>query len=277
MDKFESVRLKSSEDFLRDVGITLDNFLDIAQKISNYIKVQKEKRPMTKRGLKPRMSIENQLLLTIYYMRHYITYIRLGEEFNISESYANKIFHKITDILIKILKLKSRNELLNSELGTLLIDASEQPIERPKNKQKNYYSGTKKRHTVKIQLVVSLTGLVILSVICCKGSVHDFKLLKDSRLPIHPEITKTLDSGYQGIAKIYKNCEIPIKSTKKRPLSREDKKHNRKLAKQRIFVENVIRRIKIFRICKEIYRGKHKNYGKIWNIIAGFVNLRYSI
>ncbi|MCD4818807.1 MAG: transposase family protein [Candidatus Cloacimonetes bacterium] len=143
MDKLESVRQKSPEDFLRDIGFPLDIFWDIAQKVSNYIKDQKEKRPITKRGLKARMSIENKLLLTIYYMRHYMTFARLGEEFNISESYANKIFHKITDILVKILKLKSRNELLNSELGTLLIDASEQPIERPQNKQKKYYSGKK--------------------------------------------------------------------------------------------------------------------------------------
>ena len=73
----------------------------------------------------------------------------------------------------------------------------------------------KKRHTVKIQLVVSLTGLVISSVICCKGSVYDFKLLKDSKLPLHPNIAKALDSRYQGIAKIYQNCEIPIKNHKK--------------------------------------------------------------
>ena len=143
MDKFTNVSQDSPEDFLRDIGIPLDTFLDISKKISNYISDQKEKRPITKRGLKPRMSIENKLLLTIYYMRHYMTFIRLGKEFNISESYANKIFHKITNILIKILKLKNRNELLNGDLGTLLIDASEQPIERPKNKQKQYYSGKK--------------------------------------------------------------------------------------------------------------------------------------
>ena len=143
MDKFESIRHKNPEDFLRDIGIPLDIFLNLSQRIGNYIRDQKEKRPMTKRGLKPQISIENKLLLTIYYMRHYMTFSRLGEEFKISESYANKIFHKITDILIKILKLKSRNDLLSSDIGTLLIDASEQPIERPKNKQKKYYSGKK--------------------------------------------------------------------------------------------------------------------------------------
>ena len=49
------------------------------------------------------------------------------------------------------------------------------------------------------------------------------------------------------------------------------------LSKQRILVENVIRRCKIFRITKEIYRGKHKNYGRTWNLIAGLVNFRYVI
>jgi len=24
-----------------------------------------------------------------------------------------------------------------------------------------------------------------------------------------------------------------------------------------------------------LYRGKHKNHGKVWNLIAGLVNLRY--
>ena len=89
-------------------------------------------------------------------------------------------------------------------------------------------------------------------------------------------IKKSLDSGCQGVIKIYQNCEISIKSTKKKPLIKEDRKHNTKLARKRIFIENVIRRIKIFRISKETYRGKHKNYGKIWNIVAALVNLRYT-
>ena len=143
MSKFEKVKQKKPKEFLRDVGIPLQVFISIVQKIEAYIKEQKEKEPMSKRGLKSKMSIEDMLLLTLYYMRHYPTFIKLGEDFNISESYANKIFHRIINILVKILKLKSRNELLNSDLAAIIIDATEQPIERPEKKQKKYYSGKK--------------------------------------------------------------------------------------------------------------------------------------
>lgn len=143
MSKFENVKQKNPSLFLRDVGISLEIFLSLVKKIDDFIKKQKEKKPMTRRGLKPKMSIEDKLLLTIYYLRHYGTFIKLGEEFQISESYANKTFHKITNILIKVLKLKNRNDLLNRDLGDVLIDATEQPIERPKKNQKKYYSGKK--------------------------------------------------------------------------------------------------------------------------------------
>ena len=116
----------------------------------------------------------------------------------------------------------------------------------------------------------------VISIFCGKGAVHDFKLLENSKLPIHPDIIKFFDSGYQGVAKIYQNCVIPIKCSKNKPLTKEDKKHNMILSRIRIFIEHVIRRIKIFRITKETYRGKHKNYGKIWNIVAALVNLRYA-
>jgi hypothetical protein len=120
-------------------------------------------------------------------------------------------------------------------------------------------------------------SLQILSVICRKGAVHDFKILKESRLPIHRDIEKLGDACYQGIQRIYENSLIPIKKTKNKPLTKEDKQCNRQLAKIRIKIEHVNRRCKIFRIVKETYRGKHKNYGKIWNVVAALVNLRYDV
>ncbi len=83
-----------------------------------------------------------------------------------------------------------------------------------------------------------------------------------------------VDSGYQGIDKIHKNSWFPFKKSKQKTLSKEQKKDNKSLSELRIFVENINRCCKIFRATKETYRGKHKNYGKVWNVVAALVNLR---
>ena len=118
--------------------------------------------------------------------------------------------------------------------------------------------------------------LEIVSVICRKGSVHDYTILKESRPAISPETEKLADSGYQGIAKLYANSSTPIKEYRSKPLTREAKQFNRQLATRRIGIEHIVRWCKIFRITKDIYRGKHRNYGKTWNVIAAIVNLRHS-
>lgn len=111
--------------------------------------------------------------------------------------------------------------------------------------------------------------------ICRKGAIHDFRILKESRLALALDSDKLADAGYQGLDKLYENSQTPVKKTKNRPLTDEDKAYNRALAQKRIRIEHVNRRCKIFRITKETYRGKHKNYSKTWNVIAALVNLRY--
>lgn len=87
---------------------------------------------------------------------------------------------------------------------------------------------------------------------------------------------KLFDSGYQGVQKLYKNVYLPIKKMKNKKLSREEREDNRLLAKLRVGIEHINRYCKIFRIVSSRYRGKHQNYGLVWNIIAGLVNLRYA-
>ena len=138
---------QSDKEFKRDTGISSSDFIYILSLVKNYIEEDFKRYPNKKKGLKPSLSIEDRLLLTLYYLRHYPTFKNLGDCFNISESYANKIYHYILSILVQVVHVKSKAELLNSDnLDTIVIDVSEQPIERPVKKQKQYYSGKKKPH-----------------------------------------------------------------------------------------------------------------------------------
>ena len=211
-----------------------------------------------------------------FYLRRYPTFIELGEQFGISESYSHKIYHCISTILVKLKNIPNRKNLLEDNLSKILIDVTEQQVERPLKNQKQFYSGKKKKHTIKVQLIICAISLKIISVRCKKGSVHDFKIFKNSKLSIAKQVLILADSGYQGIEKIYANSKTPHKKTKKNPLRIDKKNENKELSKQRIPVEHINRRCKIFRITKEVYRGKHKNYSKVWNIVSGIVNIRYA-
>lgn len=123
--------------------------------------------------------------------------------------------------------------------------------------------------------MVSTTASTILCVNLDKGSVHDFKIFKNSQLDIPDSLEVCVDLGYQGIDKVIKNVSIPDKKPRNGTLTQDQKNKNTEKSRKRIFVEHVNRFCKIFRIVKEVYRGKHRNIGKTWNVIAGLVNLRY--
>ena len=104
------------------------------------------------------------------------------------------------------------------------------------------------------------------------GKVHDFKIWKESQIGIGKKIELLADKGYQGIKKIHENSRIPFKKTKGKSLSKDQKKFNRQLAKERIVVEHVHRRLKIFRILSSRYRNRIKRFGLRLNLIAGIYN-----
>lgn len=124
-------------------------------------------------------------------------------------------------------------------------------------------------------LVCFLTGL-ILSVRCARGTTHDFQILKNSDLEINPDAQIKTDKGFLGIKRLFPNAELPVKASKYHPLTKEQKQFNRQLASQRTLIEHRNRECKIFRICKDRYRGKHKNYEKTWKLVSAIVNLKLS-
>ena len=100
-------------------------------------------------------------------------------------------------------------------------------------------------------------------------------MFKESLVGILPEeITARLDSGYQGVAEYLPNAIIPIKGRKKHELTDEEKEFNTSHSKKRIFIEHVNRELKIFRICKEVYRNKGKRGLLRVRLIASLYNHR---
>jgi hypothetical protein len=80
------------------------------------------------------------------------------------------------------------------------------------------------------------------------------------------------DSGFVGIVKLQSNSLLPIKRTKKRPLSKQDKYYNRVIAKLRAVNEHIFGRIKRFRILSERYRNRRKRFALRFNLVVGIFN-----
>ena len=140
-------------------------------------------------------------------------------------------------------------------------------------KQRKYYSGKKKRHGLKTQVAVDIEGK-ILAIKIDKGRTHDFRLFKESKFDRKVKNREVLaDSGYQGIVQLCPKAKIPKKKTKTLPLTKEEKKENRKHASQRIIVEQINAKIKVFKITKYPYRNRRKRFGLRMNLICAIINL----
>jgi len=143
MSLYERYKMKKPAEFTRLVGINYGAFQIILEKLNLQIARFKAEKPIRQRGRKSSLSIEDQLLLTLIYLRQYHTFLQLGEMFSISESYANKRYEFISSQLLKVLDVPNQKTLEKEDL-TVLMDVTEQPVERPVKQQKQYYSGKKR-------------------------------------------------------------------------------------------------------------------------------------
>jgi IS5 family transposase len=105
-----------------------------------------------------------------------------------------------------------------------------------------------------------------------RGKIHDFQLFRKSRSRLHPQVPLSADLAYKGIHKLHGKSEVPHRRCKNKPLSPEQKAHNRRLSSRRVSVEHVIRKLKVFRILAERYRNRRKRFGLRVHLIAGIVN-----
>jgi hypothetical protein len=288
---------KKPKIFRMFTGLSIEEFDRLYQMIGDrYEEYEKKRlnREDRKKGIgqgrKFKLGLIDRLLMLLIYYRLYITYTLTGFLFNLDQSniYRNikhleplvkeciplpKRVHKVTK------RIEGMEELLKyfPEMKAFL-DATEQEIPRPKNKRrrKSYYSGKKKRHTVKTQIITNKNGLIIHITGHVHGRKHDYDLFKKKHPPIPKDVEINADLGYQGIEKDfpYLKCKMPIKRKRGKVLEKKDKRYNKKISKTRIVIEHVIGRLKKFRIMGNEFRNKLRRYDDMTSIVSGLINLK---
>ena len=104
---------------MRQVGISEEQFSFLLKRLEQEIEKDLQNNKMKKRGVPSKvMTTELKLLLTLGYPRRYSTFINLGATFGISESYANKIFHKTINYMLRFIHPKKTNELSLDDVCT---------------------------------------------------------------------------------------------------------------------------------------------------------------
>ena len=105
------------------------------------------------------------------------------------------------------------------------------------------------------------------------GSKHDFQLFKEDDSNLAQHIRILADAGYQGLAELHENCQIPFKKSKYHALTKREKRRNRALARRRILIEHIFRKLKVFHILSERYRNRRKRFALRFSLIAALYNL----
>lgn len=100
-----------------------------------------------KRGGHRRLTREDMLLMTLEYYKEYRTLECIGASYGLKKPNVGKTIKWVEEALIKSgeFRLPGKKKLVQSdiEFEVIVVDTTETPIQRPKNKQRQYYSGKK--------------------------------------------------------------------------------------------------------------------------------------
>lgn len=240
-------------------------------------------------GRKPALqTIADKLLFIMYYFKTYPLQEIIGFEFGMGQAQACEWVHTLSAILKQgLASLKQLPERAPTQLTAQLaksgetkfaIDGTERKIQRPKddNEQTKYYSGKKRTHTVKNDVIVTLKGRGVKYLSQTYEGKKNDKKICDEEQPTFPSgSTLYQDAGFQGYAPAGVKTLQPKKKPRGRELSATDKQRNHRISQVRVVVEHVIAGVKRCRIVKDILRNtKDKFDDLVMEIACGLHNFR---
>lgn len=227
---------------------------------------------------------EQKLFFILFYMKCYPTYDLAGLFFGVDKAQCFRWMQQLKKKLEKALgrewvlpkrRISSMEEFIQlfPEAKEIIIDGTERPVQRPgdKQKQKQRYSGKKKRHTQKNILITNRKKEIRVLTPTRNGREHDYTLLKKSKLPeiIPKKIKAYLDLGFKGIDKDYSlHIVMPFRKPRTRDLTAKQKTINKKINRVRVLGEHAIAGIKRFRCLTDVCRTKIEKTKDDWMLLA---------
>jgi len=236
------------------------------------------------------LTTADQVLLAVVWLRQYPTQETLGFLFGVSDSTALRAVRRCLPALERAgrdtMRMPDPGAGRRKKLPALLagtpglavvIDSFEQRTHRPRRRQRAYYSGKKKAHTLKSQVGVDEdSGRVVDVSDTVPGPWADIKLLQKSRLLNRlPEGVGGIgDLAYVGIADLHPEGLGAAPRRKPRGQERppEDRRYNRAFSRRRIVVEHAIGRLRRFRSVAHVNRHRRKDHAARVRAVAGLVN-----
>jgi len=179
-----NIETLKEDEFLETLGVRKATFEKMLEVLNEAYETQRQKagRPFSK------LSVTDKLVVALLYLREYRTMHSLAVDYGVVKSTIFDAIRWVENILIKcnFLHIEGKKVLLNAQnpLEVILVDVMECEIERPTKNQKKYYSGKKKRHTIKVQIIIDKATGKVIAIFTGAGRIHDFQLFKNSNVHI---------------------------------------------------------------------------------------------
>jgi DDE superfamily endonuclease/Helix-turn-helix of DDE superfamily endonuclease len=236
------------------------------------------------------LDVADQFLLTIVWLRHYPTQECLGYLFGVSDSSVLRAIRHCLPLLEQAgqdtMRLPDPGKGKRRDLPALLkhtpqlaviVDTFEQRTHRPQRRQRAYYSGKKKAHTLKSQVAVDEDGRIVDVARSRPGPVADLKVFRQSGLAgrlARAGVGALGDLGYLGLDGVLKGLSgaSPRRKPRGKDRPKEDGRYNRAFARRRVVVEHSIGRLRRYQALSAVNRhGRARHEARV-RAVAGLVN-----
>lgn len=230
---------------------------------------------------------EMKLFFLLTYMKNYPLQQFQASYFVLSQSKVSEWIKILTPILQMSLKdmglLPSMDantlklELEKYQIKEVNMDATEREINRSSDysTQKEFYSGKKKKHTVKNNLIAEPSQYILYLSQTYEGCVHDKKICDIEQYQFPDNLLLRYDLGYLGYIPENTRIEVPHKKTKRNPLSDKMKAENKEISTKRVSIEQAISGVKRLKIVADKIRIFNREFRHQVMIIAAAIhNLR---